>query len=131
MLKAIIVDDEQHCINRLDGLLQEYGNDVNVLARCLSIKEAKSEIERESPDILFLDVQLGNNTGFDLLSQLSQIDFEVIFTTSYDNYALKAFKFSALDYLLKPIDKTDFIQSLQKLRQQNNLKEKILPNLVF
>jgi len=123
MLKAIIVDDEQHCINRLDGLLQEYGNDVNVLARCLSIKEAKSEIERESPDILFLDVQLGNNTGFDLLSQLSQIDFEVIFTTSYDNYALKAFKFSALDYLLKPIDKTDFIQSLQKLRQQNNLKE--------
>ncbi|MEC8831872.1 MAG: response regulator, partial [Bacteroidota bacterium] len=107
MLKAIIVDDEQHCINRLDGLLQDEGYDIEVMARCKTIDEAQRKITDSSPDIVFLDVQLGNNTGFDLLSQLDTFDFEVIFTTSFDNYALKAFKFSALDYLLKPIDKID------------------------
>ncbi|WP_306013034.1 MULTISPECIES: LytR/AlgR family response regulator transcription factor [unclassified Allomuricauda] len=123
MLKAIIVDDEQHCINRLEGLLQEEGHDIEVMARCKTIDEAKRKITDLSPDIIFLDVELGNNTGFDLLSQLDDFDFEVIFTTSFDNYALKAFKFSALDYLLKPIDKNDLVNALQKLREQKNLKE--------
>lgn len=123
MLKAIIVDDEQHCINRLDGLLQDEGHDIEVMARCKTIDEAQRKITDLSPDIIFLDVELGNNTGFDLLSQLDTFDFEVIFTTSFDNYALKAFKFSALDYLLKPIDKNDLANALQKLREQRNLKE--------
>ncbi|MCR9228286.1 MAG: response regulator [Flavobacteriaceae bacterium] len=123
MLKAIIVDDEQHCINRLDGLLQDQGHDIEVMARCKTINEAKGEITCSFPDIVFLDVQLGKNTGFDLLSQLDTFDFEVIFTTSFDNYALQAFKFSALDYLLKPIDKNDLANALQKLRNHKNLKE--------
>lgn len=123
MLKAIIIDDEQHCINRLDSLIQELGKDIHVLARCPTVEIAKLEIERGFPDIIFLDIQIGNDTGFNLLKQLSTIDFEIIFTTSYDSYALKAFKFSALDYLLKPIDKSDFISALQKLRQQKSLKD--------
>ncbi len=123
MLKAIIVDDEQHCINRLDGLLQDEGHDIEVMARCKTIDEAKREITDSSPDIVFLDVQLGKNTGFELLSQLNSFDFEVIFTTSFDDYALKAFRFSALDYLLKPIDKNDLASALQKLRQHKSLKE--------
>ncbi|MCK0160955.1 LytR/AlgR family response regulator transcription factor [Allomuricauda sp. F6463D] len=123
MLKALIVDDEQHCINRLEGLLLSEAQDIEIKACCKTIDAAKKEIDRINPDILFLDVQLGNETGFELLSQLKSIDFEVIFTTSYDNYALKAFKFSALDYLLKPIDKDDLADALQKLRQQKSLKE--------
>ena len=123
MLKAIIVDDEQHCINRLDLLLQDEAPDIEVMARCKTIDEAKREITDSWPDLVFLDVQLGNNTGFELLSQLDSFDFEVIFTTSFDNYALKAFKFSAMDYLLKPIDKNDLASALQKLRQHKNLKE--------
>ena len=89
--------------------MQEEGHDIEVMARCKTIDEAKRKITDLSPDIIFLDVELGNNTGFDLLSQLDDFDFEVIFTTSFDNYALKAFKFSALDYLLKPIDKNDLV----------------------
>ena len=123
MLKAIIVDDEQHCIDRLERLLRSSAHDIQMIAYCKTIDEAKKEIAKIAPDILFLDVQLGNATGFDLLSQLDNIDFEVIFTTSYDKYALKAFKFSALDYLLKPIDNTVLDHALQKLRQQKNLKE--------
>ena len=123
MLKALIVDDEQHCIDRLETLLRSSTYNIKIIAYCKTIDEAIKEIASRTPDILFLDVQLGNGTGFDLLSQLDHIDFEVIFTTSYDKYALKAFKFSALDYLLKPIDNTDLDNALQKLRQQKSLKE--------
>ena len=123
MLKALIVDDEQHCIDRLERLLRSSTHNIQIIALCKTIGEAKKEIAKITPDILFLDVQLGNETGFDLLSQLNSIDFEVIFTTSYDKYALKAIKFSALDYLLKPIDNTELDNALQKLRQQKNLKD--------
>ncbi|RIV73135.1 LytR/AlgR family response regulator transcription factor [Flagellimonas aequoris] len=123
MLKAIIVDDEQHCISRLTGLLQEVGPDIKILASCNTISEAKMHIEKYNPDVLFLDVQLGSTTGFDLLSQLNHLDFELIFTTSFDTYALKAIKFSALDYLLKPIAKEDLHEALQKVRENRDLKE--------
>tara|TARA_R110000868_G_scaffold251442_2_gene508238 strand:+ start:79 stop:825 length:747 start_codon:yes stop_codon:yes gene_type:complete len=123
MLKALIVDDEQHCIDRLERLLESSTHDIRIIAYCKTIDEAKKEIAKIAPDILFLDVQLGNETGFDLLSHLDSIDFEVIFTTSYDKYALKAIKFSALDYLLKPIDNTDLDNALQKLLQRKSLKE--------
>lgn len=123
MLKAIIVDDEQHCIDRLTELLEHNGHEVEIMACCKTISEAKKQISMLQPDVLFLDVQLGNVTGFDLLAQLDRWDFELIFTTSYDRYALKAFKFSALDYLLKPIDKMDLMEALKKVRDNRNLKE--------
>lgn len=123
MLKAIIVDDEQHCITRLTGLLKEIGPNIEILASCKTITEGKTQIEKYKPDILFLDVRLGNTTGFDLLSQLVHLDFELIFTTSFDAYALKAIKFSALDYLLKPIAKEDLYEALQKVRKNRGLKE--------
>lgn len=123
MLEAIIVDDEQHCINRLQKQLGAEAPDIEIIACCKTVENARKIIAENSPDILFLDVQLGNRTGFDLLATIKKIDFEIIFTTSYDSYALKAFKFSALDYLLKPVDKDDLKRSLQKLRQQRDLKE--------
>jgi len=123
MLEAIIVDDEQHCINRLQKQLGAEAPDIEIIACCKTVENAQQIIAENSPDILFLDVQLGNQTGFDLLATIKKIDFEIIFTTSYDNYALKAFKFSALDYLLKPVDKDDLKRSLQRLRQQKGLKD--------
>lgn len=122
MLKAIIIDDEQHCIDRLDMLLKEHSEIVKVIKSCSTIAEGKEEIENLKPDVVFLDIQLNNDTGFDLLSQLNQIDFEVIFTTAYDNYAIKAFKFSALDYLLKPIDEDDLKRAIKKLLEKEGLK---------
>ena len=117
------MDDEQHCINRLQKQLGAEAPDIEIIACCKTVENARKIIAENSPDILFLDVQLGNRTGFDLLASIKKIDFEIIFTTSYDSYALKAFKFSALDYLLKPVDKDDLKRSLQKLRQQRDLKE--------
>lgn len=117
------MDDEQHCINRLQKQLGAEAPDIEIIACCKTVENARKIIAENSPDILFLDVQLGNRTGFDLLATIKKIDFEIIFTTSYDSYALKAFKFSALDYLLKPVDKDDLKRSLQKLRQQRDLKE--------
>jgi len=122
MLKAIIIDDEQHCIDRLSLLLDKYKNCINLVSTCSTIDDAKRAIESQQPDVIFLDVHLHEKTAFDLLKQLSNITFEIIFTTAYDSYAVDAFKFSALDYLLKPIDKDDFHNTIGKLQKSTTLK---------
>ncbi|UJH68559.1 LytR/AlgR family response regulator transcription factor [Allomuricauda sp. SCSIO 65647] len=121
-LSAIIVDDEQHCTDRLLLLLEEHSETIEVAATCSDIEEAKAHIENEKPDIVFLDVQLHEQTGFDLLAQIEAVDFEVIFTTAFDSYAIKAFKFSALDYLLKPLDREDLNAAIDRLKTQKGLK---------
>lgn len=136
MIKSIIVDDEQHCINRLVDLLQTHcKNTVQVVGTFNTAEDAIAGISELKPDLLFLDVQLHSSTGFDLLGQVGEINLEVIFVTAYDNYAIKAFKFSAFDYLLKPIDSDDLLQAinkLQKVLQQHELSDKfnvLLDNL--
>ncbi|HVW12715.1 MAG TPA: LytTR family DNA-binding domain-containing protein [Mucilaginibacter sp.] len=128
MIRSIIVDDEDHCVNRLQGLLDTYcKHTVQVAGTFNTVEKALAGIAKIKPDLLFLDVQLHEQTGFDLLSQLPNINFEVIFTTAYDNYAIKAFRFSAFDYLLKPIDPDELLQAiskLQKVMQHNELSEK-------
>ncbi|MEM1338367.1 MAG: response regulator [Bacteroidota bacterium] len=119
---AIIVDDEQHCIDRLLLLLEAHSETVNVIGTCNSVKAAKALFEREKPDIIFLDIQLNALTGFDLLTQIDNSEVEVIFTTAFDNYAIQAFKFSALDYLLKPLDAADLNATLERLISQKGLK---------
>ncbi|MFS4467653.1 LytR/AlgR family response regulator transcription factor [Maribacter sp. 2210JD10-5] len=123
MLKAIIVDDEEHCRNRLVHLLANYENKIILVAVCSTLTEAKEQIESKTPDIVFLDVHLNDETGFDLLKQLTKINFEVIFTTAYDTYAVEAFRFSALDYLLKPLDVDEFATTIQKLVEKTDQKE--------
>jgi two-component system, LytTR family, response regulator len=115
MIKAIIVDDEQHCIDRLKGLLEAgYSNSLRLLGTFDSVPKGYKAIKELSPDLVFLDVQIHEKTGFDLLKELGDIDFEVIFTTAYDKFAVQAFKFSALDYLLKPVDKDDLKLAMDK-----------------
>ena len=122
MLKAIIIDDEQHCVDRISKLLDKHNNNIDLVGICTTVDEAKTTIESELPDVIFLDVHLHEKTGFDLLKQLSNIDFEIIFTTAYDTYAVDAFKFSALDYLLKPIDEDDFYLTIEKIKKKASLK---------
>lgn len=115
MMKAIIVDDEQHCIDRLQSLLQQhFPQRIHVAATCKTVAEAIGAIKKLQPQLLFLDVQIHGETGFDLLQQLTTINFAVIFTTAYEKYAVQAFKFSAVDYLLKPIVEEDLRAAIEK-----------------
>ena len=102
MINAIIIDDEPYCVEVLATLLQKYCPEVAVVATCASGAEGLQAIERHHPQLVFLDVEMPHLNGFQMLEALPAVDFDLIFTTSYDQYAIKAIRFSALDYLLKP-----------------------------
>ena len=120
MIKAIIVDDEKHCSDRILKLIEDYSIGINVISVCNTIETAKKEILALKPDLIFLDIQINEQTGFDLLSNLDKIFFDVIFTTAYENYAIQAIKFSAFDYLLKPIDPDDLVATINRLEDKNS-----------
>lgn len=102
MIRTIILEDEQRSRKMLHDMLSEHFNNVMVLAVCENIEEARQAIAKHRPDLVFSDIELEKDSAFDMLQELETIDFEVIFTTAYEKYALQAIKFSALDYLLKP-----------------------------
>jgi two-component system, LytTR family, response regulator len=118
MIRAIIVDDELHCRKTLQLLLKEYCPDVHVVQQCSGGHQGLEGIGKLKPDLVFLDVEMPGMSGFEMLEQLSDINFAVIFTTGYDQYAIKAFRVYALDYLLKPIESKDLISAIHKLQQQ-------------
>lgn len=122
-----IIDDEQHCTDRLLALLEPYSDRTETV--CFdTVDGAIKGIGTLHPDIVFLDVQLHDRTGFDVLSSIPHRDFCLIFTTAYEQYAIEAFKFSAIDYLLKPIAKEDFGNAIRKAFErveQNQLNERI------
>lgn len=128
MINSIIVDDEQHSIDRLTNLLKETGPEIKLTGAFKSLEEGVKAIKDLKPELVFLDVQLRDRTGFDLLQQVEEVNFEVIFTTAYEKYAVKAFKFSAIDYLLKPVDRNELRQALDKLKNKlsnNELSAKL------
>ena len=117
--KAIIVDDEKHARESLCTLLQMYCPTVEILADISNVTEAKTAIKELQPDIVFLDIAIGQYNGFDFIKTLSPIAFHLIFTTAYSEFALKAFQAKAIDYLLKPIDPTLLKSALDKVNRQN------------
>ena len=121
MIKAIIIDDEVHCVDTLSILLSDYCPEVEIMEKCMSAKKGLEAIERLKPELVFLDIEMPVMNGFELLEQFKQIPFSVIFTTSYDQYAIKAIRFSALDYLLKPIDPKELIAAVHKVQTQKKL----------
>ena len=127
MITATIVDDEPYCCETLATLLERYCPNVKVLDICYSAGAALQSISEHNPQILFLDVEMPHMNGFELLEKIPEINFELIFTTSYDQYAIKAIHFSALDYLLKPIDREDLQRAVQKAvqRRQHPLPQQI------
>jgi two-component system LytT family response regulator len=123
-MKALIVDDEISNQENLQQLLKSYADDVQVCAIAGTIEEAATAIEQHRPELVFLDVQLHDRSGFDLLKQLNEIDFEIIFVTAYDQYGIMAIKFAALDYLLKPIDIDELAAAVNKARKAVQQKKK-------
>lgn len=126
-MTVAIIDDEQHCTDRLLSFLGAYRDNLEVV--CFNtVDNAIKGIETHQPEIVFLDIQLNNKTGFDVLSSISFNDFSLIFTTAFEQYAIDAFKFSAIDYLLKPIGREEFDCALRKAferQKQNQLSERI------
>jgi two-component system, LytTR family, response regulator len=121
-IKAVIVDDEQHCVDALKTMLQKKFPDVTVLGGASSVQEAKVLIDELRPDLVFLDVEMPYQNGFELLKLFDKVHFDVIFTTAYEQYALKAIKFNALDYLLKPFGISDLQDALQKYSARKAVK---------
>jgi len=115
MIKAIIVDDEPYSCESLVTLLERYCPVVKVADICHSGESALSAIKELRPQILFLDIEMPRMNGFEMLEKIPEINFEIIFTTSYDQYAIKAIRFSALDYLLKPVDREELQRAVQKV----------------
>ncbi len=124
MISAIIIDDEQHCIDRLSGLLAMHcAQTIRLAGSYQTLEDGLAGIKKWQPNLVFLDVQLKEKTGFDLLKQFKEPAFSVIFTTAYEKYAVQAFRFSALDYLLKPVDAGDLRQAVQKLEEKISKEE--------
>ncbi|MBA3985501.1 MAG: response regulator transcription factor [Flavobacteriales bacterium] len=117
MIKVILIDDEKHAIVTLQHLLEKC-KDVEILATVQDSTKAKSIIEELKPDLILLDIEMPVINGFELLQQFEDVYFKVIFTTAYDQYAIKALKINALDYLLKPIDKDELRQALDKFNNE-------------
>jgi two-component system LytT family response regulator len=118
MIKSIIIDDEQHCIDALKADLEKYCGNVEVCAACSSGKEGVLAIKKYKPRLIFLDVEMPWMNGFEMLEMLDHIDFCIIFTTAYDKFAAKAFRISAVDYLLKPIDVNDLQVAVKKAEEK-------------
>ncbi|MEO6135790.1 MAG: LytTR family DNA-binding domain-containing protein [Ginsengibacter sp.] len=118
MITATIVDDEPDCCESLVILLERFCPEVKVLDICYGAESAVQSIKEHTPQILFLDIEMPFMNGFEMLEKLGDINFELIFTTSYDQYAIKAIRFSALDYLLKPVDKDELQKAVQKAAQR-------------
>ena len=117
-MRAIIVDDEKGCRSDLSEKLQEHLEDVQVVGFGKNVAEGIEQIRELQPDLIFLDVEMPDGTGFQLLEETQDQGFRVIFTTAFDRYALRAIKFGALDYLLKPIDKEELGQTIRKVSSQ-------------
>ncbi len=118
MLKAIIIDDEEGARITLSSLIKEYAPDVEVIAQCSNVPDGVLAINKNNPDIVFLDIEMPEYNGFELLDFFKEIHFETIFVTAYSQYAIKAFEVSAVDYLLKPVE----IESLKNAVEKAKLK---------
>ena len=113
MIRAVIIDDERLARNELKKLLMEFP-EIEVIAEAANASEGIEKIDSLNPDLVFLDIQMPGKTGFDMLAELDKAP-DVIFTTAYDDYALKAFEVNALDYLLKPVEPKRLADAIQKL----------------
>ncbi len=114
MIKAVIIEDELHSRNFLNNLVAEFCPEITIAGMAASVEEAVTLIQQTEPQIVFLDIEMQTGTGFDVLQQLHKRNFHVIFTTAYDHYAIKAIKFSAVDYLLKPINLEELQDAVKK-----------------
>ncbi len=130
-MQTLIIEDEDSSYDVLEGLIQRCAPQLNVLGRAKSVEQALALIKEFTPELVFMDIDLPDGTGFDIILKLKPIDFSIIFVTAYNQYAVQAFRFSATDFLLKPVNEEEFKEAIEKAasseRQKNyNLRLDVL-----
>ncbi|MBP6089674.1 MAG: response regulator transcription factor [Crocinitomicaceae bacterium] len=123
MKKVLIIDDENRTRDLIAKMILSFGLDVEVISEGETVTSAIKAIEHHQPDIVFIDIQMPDGTGFDVLTNITPKNFEVIFITAHEEFAIQAIKFSALDYLLKPVDPLELKEALEKAVQSVNIKK--------
>jgi two-component system LytT family response regulator len=118
MINAVIIDDERKAAEVLDYKIKETSPDLNIIAKINDPEKAVKFLNQTSVDLVFLDIEMPLKSGFDVLNQLTNLDFEIIFVTGYQNYAIEAIKFSAIGYILKPVDDDDLLLAIQHAKQK-------------
>jgi len=124
-IKAVIVDDELGARESLSKMLEKNCKNVQVVAKADSMANAFMEITTHQPDLVFLDIEMPNGNAFDLLEKFREINFNIIFVTAYDHYAIKAIKFSAIDYILKPVDPEELVKAVTRFESQLSNKNSL------
>ena len=117
MLKAIVVDDLKEYRDTILQVVQSSNYDIQIVAEAVCVKDAELQIKKHHPDIVFLDIEMPDGTAFDLLQKFSAITFKIIFITAYQDFSIKAFKYSAIDYILKPIDNEELHQAILRTKE--------------
>jgi two-component system LytT family response regulator len=120
MLKTILIDDQEFCTEVIKDMLTENGTTVEIVSVCHSGKDGIKAIKKYNPDLIILDVEMPEMTGFEMLQKIKDPEFEVIFTTSFDKYSIQAIRHSALDYLLKPVVKHELVAAIEKIKKNKN-----------
>lgn len=118
MIRCILIDDETNSLEMMEWLLKTYCPQITVEAMCDSAQLGIEAIRRHKPDVVFLDIEMPHMNGFDMLEQFDTLDFDVVFCTAYDQFAIRAFKYSALNYLLKPVDPDDLQETVRRIESR-------------
>ena len=121
-MNTLIVEDEDASYEVLEGIIKKYATHLNVIGRAKTVDQAIKLVEETSPELVFLDIDLPDGTGFDFIKKLKPVDFSIIFVTAYNQYAVQAFRFSATDFLLKPINDDEFREAIEKVEQNEKQK---------
>lgn len=124
MIRCILIDDEKNALEMMEWLLKTYCPEVEIAAMCNSAEEGIAAINKQRPDIVFLDIEMPKMNGFDMLEQFDKFFFDVVFCTAYDQFAIKAFKYSALNYLLKPVDPDDLKTTIKRIEEKKSSPSK-------
>lgn len=121
MINCILVDDEKNALEMMEWLLKTYCPQVQIVAMCNSAEQGIAAIQSEKPDVVFLDIEMPKMNGFDMLEKFDKLFFDVVFCTAYDQFAIRAFKYAALNYLLKPVDPEDLMLTISRIQEKRNL----------
>src|SRR5215813_14837109 len=120
MIRCILIDDESNSLEMMEWLLKTYCPQVKIEAMCTAADKGIEAIKKYQPDVVFLDIEMPNMNGFDLLESFDKLPFDVVFCTAYDQFAIKAFRYSALNYLLKPVDPDDLQETIRRLEEKRS-----------
>jgi len=131
MIRCILIDDERNALEMMEWLIKTYCPQVEIVDMCTSAQQGIDSINAHKPDVIFLDIEMPRMNGFDMLEQFDKLFFDVVFCTAYDQFAIKAFKYSALNYLLKPVDPEDLKATIARIEERKSIPSKEQFELLF